>query len=194
MKELLILRHGITVWNELKITQGRTNNSLSERGEKEVENTALAFKDKKVDLIYCSPLKRTIQTAEIFNFFHNSPIIFDDRLIEIDQGIFSGRSTKDLTDEERVLKRARDKTCGMESVESVFNRVKDFWFDISKNCKNDCVLIVTHDLVAGILEEIVKDPEIEFSRHDASIEFKNAQLKSFNLENINASKDDENII
>ena len=95
MKELLILRHGITVWNELKITQGRTNNSLSERGEKEVENTALAFKDKKVDLIYCSPLKRTIQTAEIFNFFHNSPIIFDDRLIEIDQGIFSGRSTKD---------------------------------------------------------------------------------------------------
>lgn len=51
---------------------------------------ALKYKDTKFDIIFCSPLMRTIQTANIINKFHNVKIVKDERLIEIDQGIFTG--------------------------------------------------------------------------------------------------------
>ena len=154
---LYVMRHGTTVWNECGITQGRTNNRLSKQGKLLTEQVAEEYKNVNFEVIYCSPLFRTVQTANIMNKYHKAKIIKDERLIEIDQGIFAGRSKFDLTDEERKLKFSRDKSCGMESYECAYNRVKDFLSYIKAHCKFSNVLIITHNCNATFLEVLLLD-------------------------------------
>ena len=129
---LYVMRHGTTVWNEKKITQGHSQNRLSQSGKELVEQVAKKYKDVKFDVIISSPLFRTIQTSNIMNKYHNAKIIKDNLLIEIDQGLFTGRSAKTLTEEEIILKKQRSKFAKMESFEECFERVKGF-MQIFKN-------------------------------------------------------------
>ena len=63
--KVYVMRHGTTVWNEKRITQGRTNNRLSKNGKALTEEVALKHKDVKFDAIYSSPLMRTMQTTTL---------------------------------------------------------------------------------------------------------------------------------
>ena len=97
--KIYIMRHGSTVWNEKGITQGRSRNMLSENGRFLVQELANKYKNIQFDVIFSSPLMRTMQTSNIMNKYHNVKIIKDERLIEIDQGVFTGRSKNDLTED-----------------------------------------------------------------------------------------------
>lgn len=175
---LYIMRHGTTVWNEKGITQGQTNNKLSKKGIELTNEAALQYKNVDIDIIYCSPLMRTVQTANIMNKFHNVKIIRDHRLIEIDQGIFTGRSKHDLTEEEKKLKFSRAESCNMESYQSVYDRVKEFITEI-KNNKFDNALIITHNCNATFLEDILLEEDIDFNNDKHLRNFKNAEVKLF---------------
>ena len=82
--KVYIMRHGTTVWNEKNITQGRSQNRLSVSGKQLVEKVAKQNSALKIDVIFSSPLMRTMQTANIMNKYHNVPILKDERLTEID--------------------------------------------------------------------------------------------------------------
>ena len=58
---ILVTRHGETDWNLLKKIQGRIDNDLNEKGKNQARETKEKLKDEKIDLIICSPLKRTRQ-------------------------------------------------------------------------------------------------------------------------------------
>ena len=64
------MRHGTTVWNEKGITQGRSSNMLSQSGKALTEQAANMLKDVQIDVIFASPLMRTMQTANIINKYH----------------------------------------------------------------------------------------------------------------------------
>ena len=178
---IFVMRHGTTVWNEKGITQGRTNNRLSKSGIELTKQKAKDYENVSFDVIYCSPLMRTVQTANIMNSFHNVSIIRDDRLIEIDQGIFSGRHKDDLTEEERKLKFARSKSCGMESYQSVYDRSKLFVEDIKCSCKYENILVITHNCTATLLEDLLLNIEVDFNNDKHVRNFKNAEIKTFKL-------------
>jgi probable phosphoglycerate mutase len=133
--KVYVMRHGTTVWNERGITQGRTNNRLSKQGKLLTEEVARKYKDINFDVIFASPLMRTMQTANIINKYHGAKIIKDERLIEIDQGIFSGKGKNEITEEEKKLKFARAKECGMESYQSVYERIANFVQELKQNKK-----------------------------------------------------------
>ena len=176
---LYIMRHGTTIWNEKGITQGHTNNRLSKEGIALTIEMAEKYKDIEFDIIYCSPLMRTVQTANIMNKTHSVKIVKDKRLIEINQGVFTGRSKDDLTEEEKILKFSRAESCGMESYQSAFDRIKDFLFDIQNNCNFDNILIVTHNCNATFLEDLLLDIDVDFSNDKHLRNFKNAEIKLF---------------
>ena len=173
------MRHGTTVWNEKGITQGHTNNRLSKKGIALTKDVAEKYKNSNFDVIYCSPLMRTVQTANIMNKFHNVKVVKDKRLIEIDQGIFTGRSKHDLTKEEKNLKFARSKSCGMESYQSAYDRTKEFLIDIKNNCVFDSVLIITHNCNATFLEDLLLNVDVDFNNDNHLRSFKNAEIKKF---------------
>ncbi|MBQ9795963.1 MAG: histidine phosphatase family protein [Clostridia bacterium] len=176
--KVYVMRHGTTLWNEKGITQGRSNNKLSVHGKNLTKEVAKKHKNSKFDVIFCSPLMRTVQTANIMNEYHNVKIIKDDRLIEVDQGIFTGRKKSDLTEKENKLKLLRPKSCGMEKFESVYDRADEF-LEYLKGCDYSNVLIVTHNVNASLIDCIMKNINVDFKNKEHTVNFKNAEVRTF---------------
>lgn len=177
---IYIMRHGTTVWNEKGITQGHSNNRLSQSGKIKTEQVAEENKNLKIDVIFCSPLMRTVQTANIMNKFHDAKIIKDPLLIEINQGIFTGRHKDSYSEKENEQRFKRDAACGMESYQSVVKRSKNFVENIKKT-SFDNVLIITHNVNASLLEKILLNQTIDFSNPTHTRCFKNAEFKKFSI-------------
>lgn len=177
--DIYLMRHGTTVWNKKGITQGRVNNRLSQSGKAIAEQRALELQNVDFDVIFASPLMRTMQTANIINKFHKNKIIKDERLTEIDQGIFSGKHKDSYTEADSILRANRDKSCGMESFEELFDRCKSFADFLLSQTKYQTVLIVTHNAVASYLERILNN--IPYSKETYfKHTFKNAEVKIIN--------------
>ena len=179
--KIYVMRHGTTVWNERGITQGRTNNRLSKNGVLLTEKVSKRYKDCKFDIIFCSPLMRTMQTANIMNRHHNVKIIKDNNLIEIDQGIFTGRNKEDLSKDEKRLKALRDKSAGMETYASALDRARAFLSALRKNTKYKNVLVITHNVIASFLDDILNNVKVDFKNPDHLGHFKNAEIKTFEI-------------
>lgn len=176
---IYIMRHGTTRYNELGISQGRLNNRLSKSGIELVQKSATKAKDIPFEIIYSSPLMRTVQTANIVNRYHKVKIIKDERLTEIDQGIFTGRKYSTLTPEEKAIKHSRSKSAGMEQSSEVYARACDFLDELKKTCNYENILIVTHDHVATCLETYIKTGSKMYDKTNIVSDFKNAQIKKF---------------
>ena len=178
--KVYVMRHGTTVWNEKGIIQGHCANRLSKNGKTLVASVAEKFKNEKFDVIFSSPLMRTMQTANIMNATHKAKIIKDKRLIEVDKGIFTARAKETLTKEEILLREQNDKSCKMESYENVFSRTMDF-LEFLKKQQYSSVLIVTHGIVATMLSDVLEGKKIDFNDSKKLSRFANAEVKSFNL-------------
>ena len=176
---LYVMRHGTTVWNEKHISQGRSQNRLSKSGKELVEQSATMCKNTPFDIIVSSPLMRTMQTSNIMNKYHNVKIVKDDRIIEIDQGVFAGKKVSTLSEKEKLQRIERAKECGMEQFDEIFERTKNFFENLKKDYPYQNILVVTHNWIASLIEGMIlnKDIDLKSIRHWAT--FDNAQVKHF---------------
>ena len=87
---LYIMRHGKTEWNALHKIQGRTDIPLNEEGRLMAEKACEEYKDLHIDVCYCSPLIRAVETAQIVLKNRKIPIIKDERLMEMSFGDYEG--------------------------------------------------------------------------------------------------------
>jgi broad specificity phosphatase PhoE len=94
--QLILIRHGETLWNKEERVQGRSDIELSAVGIEQARLLALSLKDQPICAIHASPLKRALQTAQIINEFHRQEIKTHSDLMEMDQGDFEGFSFKEL--------------------------------------------------------------------------------------------------
>jgi broad specificity phosphatase PhoE len=179
--KIYVLRHGTTFWNEEGRTQGRRQNKLSENGKKLAELTAEKLKDKQIDIVYASPLMRTMQTANIVNKYHNAKIIKSELLTEVDQGVFSGRLWRKLTDKEKQLKKERHPSTGMETLEEAYERTQKFVNDVLKSETSENVMVVTHNNICSMLELIFTNTTPDFSNHDQMNMFGNAEVRVYDI-------------
>ena len=94
--QLILIRHGETLWNKENRVQGRSDIELSPVGIEQARLLALSLKDQPIGSIHASPLKRALKTAQIINEFHRQEIQTHPGLMEMDQGDFEGFSFKEL--------------------------------------------------------------------------------------------------
>ena len=92
MTPVLLVRHGLTDWNEGGRIQGRTDLGLSSRGRAEVASWRLPATWATGRLL-SSPLRRARETAALLS--ERAPVV-DGRLIEMDWGAWQGRRLADL--------------------------------------------------------------------------------------------------
>lgn len=177
--KIFIMRHGQTVSNQKGIIQGRTNGRLSETGKLQATESSKYFIDKKIDCIICSPLMRTVQTSKIVNNITNCKILKNTNLIEIDQGEFSGKVFKNLPQKERQDYIERKDGYGLEDKLSLLKRTSEFFEDLKVKFAEKSVLIVSHNAVCSMLEQIISGT-VEKSE-DIPGSFKNAEVKSFEI-------------
>ena len=95
-KTIILVRHASTAHNENGLWQGRTDYELSERGRKEAGLLSEELKDDAFDIVYHSPMKRAVQTAEIIDKNHKAPFKVVEGFIEIDLGEFDGAKHTDI--------------------------------------------------------------------------------------------------
>lgn len=122
---------------------------------------------------------RTIQTSNIINKYHNVKIIKDEAITEMDQGIFTARKYKILTELEKKQRHERSKITKMESFEHGYNRALCFVNKIKNEYKNKDILVVTHNNIASFIELIALNKKVDFNNREQMSNFKNAELKHF---------------
>lgn len=145
-RQLTILRHAPTPLNDGSFLGQRRNPGL--RSSENIIATEHPFQK-----IYSSPLLRTIQTAK--SFCPGTPIIEDQRLLEIDYGTAEGLSFADLQESHPELVKGwangEDTRFpqGENSME-VAERVKSFLNEWATGEGNDD-LVVTHNVVIRVI-------------------------------------------
>ena len=84
--------HWTTTDNENNISSGWSDVALSELGIRQSLELKELIKEKYFDVVFCSDLKRAIQSSELM-FEWVSDIIQDKRLRECNYGIYNAKSS-----------------------------------------------------------------------------------------------------
>lgn len=89
--EILVVRHGQSVADLEDRHEGRADFELTELGCRQARAAANWIKNNyKIDMILSSPLKRAAKTAEFISAETGIDIIFDDELMEWNNGLLAG--------------------------------------------------------------------------------------------------------
>jgi broad specificity phosphatase PhoE len=95
---LYCVRHGESTYNAEGRIQGQSDVPLSELGLRQGRAVAAALHKLPIDAIYSSPLRRALKTAEMASEMLGLEIRTDDRLKELDAGVFQDRLRSELGD------------------------------------------------------------------------------------------------
>lgn len=157
--KIYITRHSKTLWNQEKRLQGHGDSPLSQDG---IEN-AQALKQYiqqqhyHFDYIYSSPIARAYSTACLL--FDEKDIIKDDRLMEMNFGVYEGMKIEDIkkidydhhyynlwNHPENYTRIPKG-----ESYDDVVKRVQSFLEDLKKLDDQANVMIITHGMYFIVL-------------------------------------------
>jgi 2,3-bisphosphoglycerate-dependent phosphoglycerate mutase len=145
---LLIIRHGESEADILKVHEGRADFSLTDRGQSQALAMANYLKENySIDRIYSSTLKRAKETAYHLSDAFDIEIILEEDLMEFNNGLLAG-----LPFEEAALKYPKvenlsldQSVYGMESKLEFRNRAERILSKIIKEQgEEDTVAIISH--------------------------------------------------
>jgi len=148
--KLIIVRHAETYHNDKGIIAGVTQAVLNEKGKKQAELLGKRLAKMKVDVIYCSDLKRCKQTIAPFLKLREVPIHYVKELRERNFGVFEGKpgiKHRKWADEKKAGDETRYmflKPKGGESFFEVITRVRSFFDKVLKKHNGKTVLFVAH--------------------------------------------------
>ncbi len=156
--KIYLARHGRTNYNDLNLCNSDPSVDVHITGEgiKQAEALAAKLRGTSIDRIFVSELRRTQQTAEIVNQFHEVPIEADPLLNDYRSG-YEGKPAAMLMD---AIDAAEDKWTtrfnGGESIEDMKKRVADFLHAL-KAKPYDAVLIVTSGWVVRVAIAVIQN-------------------------------------
>jgi len=188
--KLILVRHGETEWNNEGKLLSKTDISLNEKGLEQAKKTANKLKNLTFDFIYTSNMKRTLQTVNEINKYHNVNFIQTELLQERNYGDFEGVDYHKL-DLRKIRKNNLYKNFNMETPEEFRNRIKYFLKNKLSLKYNQTILIVSHSgTIKKILYYLLKIKEpfdiyrkqfIKYNSSISTIEF-NKNLEVINSE------------
>ena len=145
--------HGTTLDNEKNISSGWKDAELSKLGIKQSIKLKDQTKGRKFDIIFCSDLKRAVDSAKL-TWGNGVRIIQDKRLRECNYGSFNGKSS-DIV-EPMQEKAITEKFPEGESYEDVKIRISDFLNFLKQNYDGKNIAIVAHKAPQIVLDVLLK--------------------------------------
>ncbi len=157
MVEIILARHGETDWNAAEIFRGRADVGLNETGMRQAELLGDYLSRDNINIVYSSPLKRAVRTAEAIAGRQALEVNIVQNLIDLDYGAWQGLSRQevkekypelyqDWTDLPEQVRMPRG-----ESLEDVRNRAVPFVEDAVLTCGEGTVVLVSHRVVNKVL-------------------------------------------
>jgi broad specificity phosphatase PhoE len=152
-----LIRHGEIDANIRKIYAGRCPEVLTERGREQARMMAEKLQDLGIDEIYCSPVYRAVETAEIIGDLLAKRPIIEAAFREISMGPWEGLSEDEVERNfpiawqiwnnkptELVLE-------GRETLGKLLQRVLRGLKSIQAQNNHNAVLVVTHVAIIRVL-------------------------------------------
>lgn len=133
--------HATTYDNEAKLATGQANTAISPSGKEQIKNLKKLTENKSFDLVYCSDLSRSKETAE-GAFGDRFKIVVDERLRELNVGTFTGKS--DSFVDSKFKEYLESPFPDGESIKDVEIRMNSFLNDLRKIESVSNVAIVAH--------------------------------------------------
>ncbi len=175
---IYIARHGETGWNRENRVLGRTDVPLNEKGFAQAAELAERLADTPIDIIYTSPLQRTVDTAKAVADRQKGArpcVVAEPCLIEHNFGIFEGVDRADPI-YQREKRTFVKRYPGGESYLDVAARVYPFLEKLLEESRGKNILLVTHGGICRIITSYFQDMENE---DFAAFGMKNCEVRKF---------------
>ena len=164
-----LVRHGQTEDNYESIMQGRSNGLMNDSGRRQCDRLRKKLINEHFDYCYMSPLVRCVETAMIL-IGDRVEMIPDKRLIERDLGDLEGEN-RNLYDSNKYWDyELNSGDLGVERVQDLFKRCRDFLDYINDKYSDKSILIVTHDATYRAFRHLLLKHELNGNLHDEVID------------------------
>lgn len=172
------VRHGLSEGNVAGVTSGAEHDcDLTDEGREQAKRAGKALQSKDIDLIVCSPMKRTVETAEIIAGqlgYDATRIVKREEFVERYMGYYSKRPYADY----REAVRNGSPHSSLESAKSLVDRAAK-GLDWIKEQPAQNVVLVSHGGTGRAIKAVHKKlHHSEMSKMDG---FGNAEVYQFSL-------------
>jgi probable phosphoglycerate mutase len=126
--------------------QGQTQGQLNENGIKQAREFSEEWKNKPLDVVIASDLKRSVDTAKIIAEPHHLEVLSTPLLRERDWGSFTGRYIPDLKGETWPD--------DIETLENLLSRAGEFIAYVKQTFPGKKVLAVGHGIINKAIQSV----------------------------------------
>ncbi|MEB3219852.1 MAG: histidine phosphatase family protein [Nostocales cyanobacterium 94392] len=189
MTRVIIVRHGQSTYNTERRIQGHLDESeLTEKGQNDAVTVGRAINNILFDAIYCSPLKRAKQTAEIIyrqikanvaNLDNIPPLQITDKLKEIHLPLWEGMLSSEVKakfpedyklwqenpHKLRMLIQNDQTSVEYFPILALYEQAQEFWQEILPQHQNQTILIVAHSCINRCLIQAANKISAGYMQH-----------------------------
>ena len=163
--KIYLIRHGESLANLGLVSADFSmdnQNSLSQKGENQIQAIIPAFQNCNIVQIFSSPMKRAVKSAEILQsgLVNKPKIMIDNRLKEIDYGIFT--DDRDNPEMQNIAKKqiAGDQEIrfgGGENIREILERFLGFLVDTYKENQSSEIIVFSHGRLLSIVSKKIEE-------------------------------------
>ena len=186
MTRVIIVRHGQSTYNTVRRIQGNLDESvLTQKGCDDAVKVGKALSNISFDAIYCSPLKRAKQTAEIIHreikvHLGDVPALQENHNIKeihlpLWEGMLATEVQEKFPEEHKIWKEKPDKLRmlikdGETSIEyfpilALYEQAREFWQEILPRHQNQTILVVAHSCINRCLIQTANNISPAYMQH-----------------------------
>jgi len=144
-----VVRHGETKANENDLDAGSLDFPLTKKGRKEAAFIAKSLKPIHIDGIYCSPVRRAVQTAKILGRPHRlKPVLLNDLIEAKLKPSFVGKPGR-----HHIL---QSPEAFQETYEELQERVLRAVARIQAEVKTNAVMVSHGDVIVAFLQHVIE--------------------------------------
>lgn len=177
---LIFMRHGEATDNVKNLISDKEIywSVLTAAGKASVEKS-IENLPKKIDIVYVSPLPRTIQTASlVYARYPDANYVMDNRIREIDYGKYTHQKNNDDLDNTRIKQKNGDNNIRFgeygENKYEIERRLDNFLKDVLKEDNDKTILIISHGSIISFMKRIlnIKSSHLETGQIEIFENFK----------------------
>ena len=166
MVQILLIRPGTTEFDQQGRVQGTLDIPLCEDGRQEVEAMVGQLQKQPIHVVYCSPCKSAMQTAEALGQAHDIKVKAVDKLENLDHGLWQGMLVSEVkTKQPKVYRQWQEQpetVCPPqgETLGTAKQRVQAALAKIMKKHKSDGLLaLVVPEPLASVVRHVLRQDE-----------------------------------
>ncbi len=146
---VFLIRHGETEWSKSGQHTGRTDIPLTEGGRRRATELGSQLNGRAFGLVLSSPLARAKDTCTLCGY--GAQMAIDDDLLEWDYGVYEGRTTNDIRQEDPSWSVWLSPIAGGESLEQVGARARRLIERVTASCVNGDIALFAHGHILRVL-------------------------------------------